>query len=469
MALMDQSELIIERFEKHSEYLKRNHKLFDIYEGNLLPYVQDILQASLSKEYYDKIHSRVFPVNILKRVIDKLAKAYQTNPTRSCNSNEEILEFYEETLRFNYKMNYADEFAHLFKGYALEPFINMGQPGLRVIPFDRFFVIGEDLNDPLRPTIFVKIMGTIKIYDGDKEKEVQVLFAYSDEEFLAITEEGQILPKYMEENEGINPIGRIPFYYGNRSEYSIMPVQDTDMLELSKLLPVLFTDLGGSIMFQCFSIIYGIDVDLENANMSPNAFWTIKSDPQSDKKPELGTITPQADINKVLDYIKAVFSTWMETRGIKVGSIGSMDANGLASGVAKIIDEMDTFEARKKSIEAFKVEEKEFWKLLIDVHNYWVKSGELKGVGLLPADWKVTTEFDKPSPMIDRVTEVNTIALEVEKGFLDQRSAIEKLYPDLSKDEVDERLLLTSLEPINTIQGEGNDLAESENRDIEGA
>lgn len=438
MALIDETKFLKEYIESHKNYISYNVQLFDIYEGNLKPYVDAILQSSLSQNYYKQIKERVYPINILKRIIDKMSKSYMKKPRREASSNQDILEFYEDVLMFNQNMNSADEFVNLFKGYALEPYIVNGTPSLRVLPFDRFLVESDYIVDQTIMTKFYKYIGKYRKMVRGQEKEIDVWFIYTDEEFLAMDEEGYIVDEFMRDNQGNelageNPLGFIPFYYGNRSKYKILPTQDTDTLALAKLLPVQFSDLAGTILFQCFSILYGIDVDSENMVMSPNAFWSMKSDPQSDKVPQVGTITPSADVNKVLDFIREVFSVWMESRGIRVGSLGKTDGTFNLSGISKLIDEMDTYEAVNKQIEWFKRDEFNYWSLQGKMHNYWLESGQLTGFSRLPDNWEVYTEFEQAKPIVDRSEMIDNIIKEKNAGFISKETAIKKLYPDWSE------------------------------------
>jgi hypothetical protein len=348
-------------------------------------------------------------------------------------------------------MNSADEFVNLFKGYALEPFISNGLPSLRVLPFDRFLVESDDVTDRTRMTKFYKYIGQISKQKNNQSRSVDLWFVYTKDEFIAIDSEGDIVPEYMKDAKGNdlngeNPLGFIPFYYGNRSKYKILPTQDTDTLALAKLFPVQISDLAGTILFQCFSIVYGIDVDSENMVMSPNAFWSMKSDPQSDKTPQVGTIKPNADIDKVLSFIKEVFASWMESRGIRVGSLGNSDGTMNISGISKIIDEMDTFEAIKRQIEYFKVDEYKFWQLQKNMHNFWLESGDIKNMPRLPENWQVFTEFDSPRPAISRTQEIEDVKKQRDSGLISTETSIKKLYPDWSDDDVRKEMDLIKAE-----------------------
>lgn len=437
MGLIGQGKELGEFINSKKKYLNRNAELFDIYEGNLKPYVQTILRQTLSENYYEKIKSRIYPVNILQRLIDKLSRVYSDTPERTASEKQEILEMYEGMFQINKRMAMADEFTNLFKGYALEPYVYNGKPKLNVIPYDRFLVKCEDIMNPMRVTHFLKHVGNKK---NEKEESIEVWFVYTKEEFMAIDQNGRILREYMQENEGVNPFGFIPFMYSTTSEHSLMPVQDTDTLELAKLLPVQLTDLAGAIMFQCFSIVYGVDVDSENMTMSPNAFWNFKSDPQSDKTPSIGTIKPQADIDKVMSFIKDTLTTWLETKGIRVGSVGHLQASNMSSGVSKIIDEMDAFEKIKRQMDMFKYDEYRFWKLIGKMHNRWIEFGEIQGQPPLPEDWEVITEFKEPEPKFDRQALTKNVIDKLTNEVISQETAIRELYPAWTDERVIEEL-----------------------------
>lgn len=446
MALADRIDELNDYIERNADYLALNNTLFNIKEGDLADLIKEDLRQSLSENYFSKIENRIVPINILRRVLDKLSKVYSHDPIRKVvvpnTSDEELLNWYEEKLDINLNGNMADEFSNLFKGFTWEPYLkDDGEPGLRTLPFDRFLVKSDSLTEPTKPDVFIKMMGNKFLQRGDRLKEVSIRFAYDKDEFVAFTSDGELFPEAMLENDGINPFGVLPQMYSNRSPFSILPMQDTDILPLTKIIPVILTDLSGHVLFSVFSIIWGIDVSSENLTMSPNAFWSMKSDKDSDKQPQVGTLKPQADIQKVLDYVKNIFSLWLESRGIKVGSLGSIDGNNAASGVAKIIDEMDTSEMRKVAMEHFKKDEFNLWQLIKVMHNYWVDHKMLsENKPRFSEQFAVQVTFDEPQPKVNRKELVETISLEVDKGFLDMYSAIEKLYPDLEPDQIDERL-----------------------------
>jgi uncharacterized membrane protein len=291
--------------------------------------------------------------------------------------------------------------------------------------------------NPEEETIFIKFMGK-----QTNDEESMLFFVYTNEEFDAFYMNGMEASQFLVDNGGVNVIGTIPFVYGKRQKNRLLPVLDTDMLSIAKAIPVMIADGAGAQMYQSFSIIYGIDISAENLKMSPNALWSIKSDRESDKNPQLGVLQPSADTDKIMQFITTNFALWLETKGVRVGSVGSADAGNLSSGISKIIDEMDVWELKKKSQTWFKKDEEELWNdKLPKIHNYWIKSGQVipsMVPPIMPDELDVDVNFEAPKPMISRGEEIAQIKAELELGTMTMKQAVKQLHPTLEDYEIEE-------------------------------
>lgn len=436
--LKDKRKEIIEYVKAHKSFLKRNHETLDIYEGNLLPYVDDILQKTLSPQYYMPARERILPINILQRYIDKVSTVYEKQPSRKSASEnvrvDEFVEFYKNQFAMGVSGQICDQLANLHKGFAWEPYIDLnGKPQLRELSFDKFLVMSDSMVSPDEETIFIKFMG----YKSSDEESL-LLFAYTNEEFDAFYLNGTEASEHLVDNQGLNPIGVIPFVYGKRQKSKLIPTQDTDMLAIAKAIPVQISDLGMAMMYQCFSIIFGVDVNSENLIMAPNVFWSFKSD--NEKKPEIGTIKPEADTDKGLSFVMNVFILWLETKGVRVGSIGSVTGSNLASGISKIIDEMDVYNIKKKSMGWFEKDEEELWnEKMPKIHNYWVQTGMVASSMVPPIvndEFDVIVEFPTIEPMISRSEEIANFKSELELRTITREFVVKKLHPAFTDEQV---------------------------------
>jgi len=454
MSLRDDTKYIAKKYQEHGGKLDHNAQLFDIYEGNLIQYVLEALSTELSPETYQQAKFRVAPVNILRRLVEKLAKLYNSPPMRTISklSDADLLDFYIKMFDINTVGGESNEFFNLFKNTALEPYLDARlNPRLRVIPSDRFFVCSTNPCDPMQVTHFVKIIG--KQVNYVTGKECVVLYVYSDTEFLIQDSDGNILDDMMTERQidGVNPYGAIPFVYAVKSRQSLNPPSDTDTLAMTKLFPVLLTDLNYAVKFQCFSIIYGINIDEENLKMSPNVFWRLKGDPTAGGDPKVGVIKPEVDSDKVIQLIQAELAMWLQSRNIRPGSVGSLTSENFASGVSKMVDEMDTVEERQRQVPYFKKFEEALWSLMINnMHPVWSKSvGFPQGKQFAPGSF-VTVEFSEQLPMQDRTALLDSLIKEIASGLTTVKIALKKLNPELNEAKID--LLLAEIEAANTVE-----------------
>lgn len=445
---------ILSKIQDYDDFYCHNEEILDIYEGNLLPYVEKLMCETLDSKYYQHIKHRILPINFIQKITDKLAKSYAESPIRMAE-DQEFVDKMNEMLDVDEAMMLAEEYSYLNRGYALKPKLtNSGKAKLEVIPYDKFLVLAEDDSDRLEPTIFVEFMGETErqlIEEQDKytkksepvTADINWYIAYTDTEILAFDEQGTLMPEITEQIADKNPIGQIPFVYGNRSVSNIVPKQDTDFLKLAKILPLMLSDINGALMFQCFTLIYGIDVDFKDAKMNPNAIWELESKKGGDRTGSVGTLQPTVDSTKALEWFKNILAMWLDSKGIDAGSITKLDSSNIASGLSKAMDELDTTEARKKSIKKLQKEEKQLFKLLAKMNNYWVKLPLARDLKLTTVDEKkidgsITIEFKEPMVKLDYTTEINNSVSMLQNGLSYREKEIKRLHPYASEEEINQ-------------------------------
>ncbi|RKZ07637.1 hypothetical protein DRQ25_11125 [Candidatus Fermentibacteria bacterium] len=455
MSLRDDIPKLLAHINDNRPLLTHNQKLFDIYEGNLLPYIEDALRSQLSEQSFEQARHRISPLNVLIRLIDKLSAIYQQKPVREAMSgigeravpkDSELLKWYELTLRINSRFNVSNEFFNLFKNDLIQPYVHGGAPKMRIIPSDRFLVYSNDPIDPTIPTHIILFMGSRVEEIGKEEfRTVEIYHIYTDEEFLIVNSDGEVEKKSMValgNEDGINVFGVLPFVYINRSNNLLIPKADTDTLSMTVLLPLIMSDINYAVMFQAFSIIYTLNGKLpDNFKMAPNSVWPIEGR-SDEEKPELGQIKPQVDIDQVLNLIQAELAFWLNTRGIKPGAItGAMTAQNFSSAISKMVDEMDTTEARNKQVEIYTDVEADFWELLLNqMHPVWVKGSLVENRTIWTPTSKVITNFAEQIPMVRRGDMIKDLKEEVAAGFTTRKNAVQRLNPKKNEDEIDELL-----------------------------
>jgi hypothetical protein len=468
-------------------------KLFTINEGELLPFVLTALRSELSEKAFMRASKRVAPINVLPKIVDKLSTLYSNEVSRretsGISSNQELVEYYTNILNMDPKMLCSQQQFNVSKYAALEPYIDrdtdseFDMPKLRVLPAHTFLVYSDDLMDPTKVTAFIKILGQFLKETGEllpngmpEEKTVTVYMIYDKDNIIAIDSDREVRLDFMQGNEeGINPFGVIPFIYINKNEFNLLPNPDTDTLPMSILIPLLLTDLNYATQFMSHSIVYVIDADVDHLSGNPDAVWHIKSEMKEDgseAKADIGSIKPEVDIDKVLKLIETELRMWLDTRNIKASSIGNLEVSNAASGIAKMIDESDTSEARRSQEGLFKQVEKEFWKLIGIMHNTWLENGDnIEDKRRVVDSLEVKVNFQDQEVVVDTEKKLREISMKLAEKLTSHRRAIADANPNLDetgvdelmaeiKAEQDEQFILTMPEGLGLPQNEEQDLGD---------
>jgi hypothetical protein len=321
-------EALLEHIRDQAPVLQHNKDILCILEGDLLSFIEQHLSAEFSPESFAAIKPRISPINFLKRIIDKLSKIYQNSVQRVVvdgnDRDEELLDMYIKSFAMDSIMNTGNEFFNAFKVNLNQTFLDEeGMPRLRAIPNDRFLVFSTNKIDQTVPTHILLPFGqNIIKAKGPREHDrlIDVWKVISEEEIYLLDAEGNRSTEPEINPNGINPFGVLPFMYANRSNSFLMPPVDSDTKRMTVLLPVLMSDLNYAVKYQTFSIIWAIDADSQELKMNPNTVWMMKSEPGSDKKPEVGQIKPQVDISDVIELITTQLSMWLNSKNIRPGS-----------------------------------------------------------------------------------------------------------------------------------------------------
>lgn len=436
---------ILSHIDKNKPIWDYHTRIFDIYEGNLLHHIEKRLAEEFTPKAYLQIKKRIPPINILTKMVDKLAKIYQQHPARTIiegdDNDKELLEWYQQKTKHDKKLNISNEFYNMSKSTLIQPYVHNGLPAVRAIPNNCFLPYSTDKIDPLNPTHQIIVNGKVRDKTSSGSYEVKSTYrVYTDSEIYIIDEDEKVREDLMAkmEMDGTNPVGRIPFIYANRSSTKLIPTPDSDLETMTLLIPVLMADLNYAVKFQAFSILYGINVKSDNLEKNPNAFWVFETDAETDRKPEIGSIKPSVDIDQVLGLIQAELAFWLQTKNIRPGTVGQLTESNFATGISKIIDEMDTSDERQKQVSEFLDVEDEYWDLVrYHMHPYWAGKKLISNTAQFTADRKVDVTFAPQLPLTNRGEVVNTKRTEVEAGFTTRKRAIKDLNPKMSEEEVE--------------------------------
>lgn len=414
---------------------EENKKRYLMYHGATKVVVEKAIRKEFKKqETINELISRLVPLNIMAKVINKLAGVYKEAPIRSVSSKDEreteILNLLEDGMSLNIIMKEANRYFKMNKKALVEIYLDdFGVPSLRVLPAHTYEVFSVNTKKKSIPNMVIKI-------DEVNER----LIFWSDESYFETDYSGTILKekmRSMENEEGENPFDILPFEFINESSTSVNPIQDDDLLSVSTAIPVLLTDLLFGLKFQCWAIIWTIG-KVGDIPFNPNS--VIEMDFGEDgQRPEINTVKPDLDSDKMLSVIMALVSLILSTKNLQAGSItDGITVQNAASGIAKMMDSAESVEDKKDQQAFFYKAEQGIFSKLREMMKVWKQWNELNEVYdfELPEDFSVNITFQDPRALMTESEQIDTSKKKLEAGLTTLKRELQKLNPDLDDEAI---------------------------------
>ncbi len=437
----------IVKSSKNRERIAADTDRYVIYNGKL----KDIIKARIQKEFLLKdtiedLIGRIVPINITAKIIDKLSMVYREPALRSAvddnETDNDALEFYTRTMEVNKKMKHANRYFNLHKHTLLEPFLTKeGIPMMRVLPSQTYTPLSDDKIQPERPTMIVK---HISFNSENPEQERHAI--WTDDNHWVVNGNGDVVQSEMiamDNPEGVNPFGVIPFTYINSSEDLIVPISNDDLVNVQIAINLLLTDLLFASKYQAWSIIAIIGGKDDNLPLNPNSVINLPFGPQGER-PAIETVKPDLDSDEMLRLIEAMVSMLLTTNNLSVGTVsGKLSVDNSASGVAKLIDRSELTEERMDSIQFFRRAEQEFWdKLAHKIMPVWIKSGDIKVEFAKKFSDKFLLQIRYPelTPPMGIKERIEIAEGKLKLGLITKKAVLKEIDPNLSSDEIEQIL-----------------------------
>ena len=448
--------------QKYVDFSEFNLRLYRVAEGQIRDAVEDSLRReSFSVQAFNRAKERIPPINIIRKSAQKLSKVYMERPTRHTDKDkdQDIMNSFEREIQVNSVMTNANFIYNVHNMFALEPYIEDGKHKTRVLGGHQFLPFSDDPTNPTKMTVFIKFLGnreervTAKyddfgqIVDKETIREVELFALFSDNEFLIMEgsgpdELGKARLDIMAELNltTVNPFGRIPFVYGNRSQFELVPFPNQAGYDISVLIPKLLTDLNYAAQFNTHTITWSRNVDLDGQSINPDAVVDLGEGDKEMGQPEIGILRPDVDIDGILKLTEFEMNSYFASIGIKMNTQGTMSNGRDSSALGKAMDEGDTTSERKVQTEFFRDIEMRYWELISDVQAVWSKLGSVDDKRKFTPDFAKTfiIAYAEMRPVKTRRQLIEEVQLERDIKLISRRRSIKTLNPDLSEKQLDE-------------------------------
>lgn len=432
--------------EDNKKRLREDYQRYVMYNGQIKKYVEKAIRKEFKlPETVDAMLHRIVPINIIEKIISKLAQIYKIPPVRASvfedEKNAEAITFYSTLMMVNQKFKNANKYVELYKHSALEPFLNdKNVPSLRALPSYQYTPISTSSIDPTNPNIFVK-----HIYfdpdDADAKKKEHKHYIWTDEELHIVDGNGAYYKDSPQDYK--NPYEVIPFTYINTSDDRVVPIPDDDLITMQIQICLLLTDLNLASKYKSWNLIYVVNAEQDNIPFNANSIVSLKSN-NPDIEAKVGTIEPSLDTDGLIKQVETLLAFLMSTKNLSTSGIKlTLDAGNPAPGISKMLDMAELVEDRDDQKSLWIIAEADFWdKFANHILPVWIKDFKIdeQFIESFTADFGVNVQFQELKPKISEkeVVEVEKLKLDAKLTTLER--SLKKLYPDMNDKQIKDLL-----------------------------
>lgn len=349
----------------------------------------------------------VSSINLARRIAKQEASIYRNPPSREwSNLSEDQLEKIESiynSMAFDSKMLKSNESFKLQNQNHLMIIPKNGKLQMRVLRNHHLDSI-DNPDDPERPLGYVISQidkndyrrnrtsnrggaGQRGRYDAwtDQEGDYQNQKSGDDDDFLSMkkrylvwTDEFNFIMdgkgRIVSGDDVSNPIGMVPIVdISIEKDFEYWVRQGDSLTEFTIEHNELMSFISQVVLMEGFSQAFLIaDEDLvpNHVQIGPNFLLKLPAREGSSVRPEFGYASPNADINASISFAESKLSQFLTSRGLDPKIVtGTGESNKATSGIDRLLQMIDQFQASRSDFDIYKMTEQKLWKIIKAWHN----------------------------------------------------------------------------------------------------
>jgi len=423
------------------ERIEHERIRYQMFNGNIREYIYHAIVAEFKlPETVKQLVKRIVPLNLIQKIVKKLAMVYRSPPSRSpaldLESDKEFISLYEKETDINAFQKLLNRYFKLSKHAAIESYVNeQGAPALQVLAAHQFTPISDSKIDPTLATYMVKHIS------WGKDKKSQVHIVWSDAEHYTMDGMGKIIES---PDEKENPYGVMPIIHVKETLDRLIPVEDDDLVSMQVAICLLLTDLSLGMKYRLWGIIYIIGAKGDKFSFNPNSVLYLPRDSKGEL-PQVGSIRPEFNATEALQMVETLVGMLLSTKSLKPGSVtGNLSTQNASSGIAKMLDEAEVTEDKQDQVAFFIKQERELFAIVRTQMNIWGEAGMLNSLWMpmrLSEDFELQIRFPDMKPVQTEKEIVETESLKLETKLTTHKRAVMSSNPELTEEEADELMI----------------------------
>lgn len=467
---------------------KRRH---DIYRDGAEKFLIESIRREFSESAVKEM--RLVPLNLLKIIVQKIARVYSRPPTRKATntSDQALVDYYVEQLRMNELMQKANRYYVLASNTALyvRPKIDPMNPEnnklqFNVVPSYLYSVVANPIDrTEIDAYIFSAFVaeGMIAPDEGltpatgkqgynaspgykshgdivdSREKDM----AQNAEQYLFWTKDWHVTtdstgsPVLMDPTQGeeqfMNPIGRLPVVGLQKDRDNEAWATDNEgTVSICMTIASAWSDLVTIAKHAGFNICSIIsEEEPKKLTIGVNRGIHLKPT-QTAPNPSISFVSQNPPLAEYEGIVTTLAKLVLMTSNVEPGSVTASQAQSFTSGFHQLLAMSDALEAIKADMPVMRRAEEDLWDVIHKLHNWMFDANLLntkaRKLGRFSDGFGLTIQYAEIKPIEseqDRLTRVKQL---FELGLATKRDAMQILHPEMSEEDIDSKLLEISQE-----------------------
>lgn len=472
---------VIEEIKGESEVNRRTlqKRRQDIYKDGGKQFLIDQILHEFGKDGLKEM--RLAPINLLKKIVNKRSSIYKKAPTRTTTnpSDQKLVDYYVESMKLNQIMQKANRYFTLASNTVIYTRPHNGKLCANVVPcwlysivpnvydktkiecyvFNSFIEAGTQTPITQVPSATGQgtNLATTEKLPGDKVAseenssltEARQFIFWTASEHETRNSNGELIKLSPEKGDEqyVNPIGRLPIVnIAKDRDNEPWATQGEDMVDLTIAIQMGWTDVLTIAKHQGFSILTIVsEEEPKQLTIGINKAVWLKSR-QGGPTPSISYVQGSSPLSEYKELLMDLLGLLLSTNDMDPQSIGgSKGSRTFTSGFHALIAMADNLEATEADKPTLLDAERDQWDVIKSWHNWMLESGvemedESKALGKFSEDFEIQIQYADIKPLESEDEVLNRIEKERKLELITRRDALKKLYPDLTEDQIDEKL-----------------------------
>lgn len=397
------------------------HRL-DLYNNAIIEHMLEQIHTV----YKTPEHISPVTVNILRKIINRLACVYLQDATRTIDGTETDKHIYaaiEDSTALPVRMKQANRLAKLTGNVLLRPVWRNGSMALDILTGDVLDVVTGDSPEDL-------ISVLVTHYPQNGRTEEMTYSFWTALEFQRLDYSGRPITTQP------NPYGVLPFipvWSQPPTDCFWLPGAE-DLALLQNAINERLTDLCYTLRFQSFGVGY---IKGGKAKATPPGTSSLEAGPSSmlllPENAEVGFASPEAPVDACLEAIDKLMK-WAAVSNSLPASSMSLNPTE-ESGVSKVVSNSELEEHRRDDIAAFAQTEAQLFNLCRIVWNAHNPTQQLSEAAT------ITIDFYDPKPTVTASEQLKEWQGMMELGLMSPVDVLIERNPDFTRDMAKAKLL----------------------------